>query len=580
MATRILGPGEQALLRRERDLLADIEVALARLDAAAEVLARLRGSVRALDELFLIAVVGEFNAGKSAFINALLDGDLLAEGVTPTTSRIHLLQFGDETARRLLDDGTELVAAPVELLRDVTIVDTPGTNALDRRHEALTRDLVPRADLVLFLTSVDRPLSESERAFLESIRQWGKKVVVLLNKRDLLRGETELAEIESYVAANVERLLGFTPPLLALSCRTAAAARAAGDAAALEASGLPAVERLLRATLHSAERLALKLGNPLGVAARLLGEQAEAAAARLALLADDIAAIDDIERQLAAYAADVEREFGLRLADLDNLLHGLEHRGVAFLDDTVRLVKVRELLNKERLRAAFEREVVGDTPQHVEGRVDALIDWLISADVNQWQAVVAHVARRRALHQDRVVGEVGGGFTVDRTRLLDTVGRAAREALARYDRSIQARRIADDVSRGVTTTALTEAGAVGLGATVAVLATSAAADVTGLLAAGTVAALGLLILPHRRRKATTELRAAITAMRTQLMDSLTERFKVEAAASQTRIRDTVAPYVRFIRAERQRLTDSSDALAALQARIAALQHDIAAATGA
>jgi GTP-binding protein EngB required for normal cell division len=571
MLTRILGPAEQALLAREREVLRDVEVELARQEAAPETLARLRASVRALDELFLIAVVGEFNSGKSAFINALLGRDLAVEGVTPTTSRIHLLRHGSEEARRQLEDGTELVTAPVELLREVTVVDTPGTNSLDRRHEALTREFVPRADLVLFVTSADRPLSESERVFLAVIREWGKKVVVLLNKRDILRDAGELAEVRAYVAEHVLRLLGFAPPLFDLSCRVA---RAEGA----EAGGLAAVERHLRATLEDGEAVALKLANPLGVAARLLAAEAEAASARLELLAEDLAATDDIERQLGAYSEDVDREFRLRLSDIDTVLHALERRGVEFLDDTVRLSRLPALLRRDELRAAFERQVVADAPRQVEERVDSLIDWLVSSDLNQWQAVVAHVNRRRAVHAERMVGEAGGRFEADRGRLLDTVGRAARDAFARYDRTAEARRLAEDVQRAVTTTALTEAGAVGLGAAVTALATSAAADVTGLLAAGAMAVLGLLILPHRRRAATAELKAAIAAMRNHLMDALKDRFRSEAAGSLSRIRETVAPYTRFVRAERDRLQERQDAVTALRGRVDALAREIAALT--
>ncbi len=75
----------------------------------------------------------------------------------------------------------------MEILRQCHLVDTPGTNALDRSHEALTTHYVPRADLVLFVTSADRPFSESERVFLEQIREWGKKVVVAVNKIDILK---------------------------------------------------------------------------------------------------------------------------------------------------------------------------------------------------------------------------------------------------------------------------------------------------------------------------------------------------------------------------------------------------------
>ena len=79
------------------------------------------------------------------------------------------------------------MTAPVELLRDLHIVDTPGTNAIDREHERLTIDFVPRADLVLFVTSADRPFTETERVFLETIRDWGKKIVIVVNKVDIFQ---------------------------------------------------------------------------------------------------------------------------------------------------------------------------------------------------------------------------------------------------------------------------------------------------------------------------------------------------------------------------------------------------------
>jgi hypothetical protein len=62
---------------------------------------------------------------------------------------------------------------PVEFLRDIAIMDTPGTNSVVRQHQEITEDFIPRADLVLFITSIDRPLTESERQFLSYIQQWG-----------------------------------------------------------------------------------------------------------------------------------------------------------------------------------------------------------------------------------------------------------------------------------------------------------------------------------------------------------------------------------------------------------------------
>src|SRR5262245_14400005 len=181
---QVLSPDLQDQLARGRQLLAELRDALTRFGVNAADQEALAASIRQLDEFFLLVVVGEFNAGKSAFINALVGEPVLQEGVTPTTTRLHILHRGD---RQGLDaTGADVITAPLPLLEHLAIVDTPGTNAIFREHERLTSDFIPRADLVLFVTSADRPFTESERTFLQGIRDWGKKIVVVINKVDLL----------------------------------------------------------------------------------------------------------------------------------------------------------------------------------------------------------------------------------------------------------------------------------------------------------------------------------------------------------------------------------------------------------
>jgi len=567
MLSRILTPEHAEIVSDERQLLADIQLALSREGSTQDDRQILAASIRQLDELFMLVVVGEFNAGKSAFLNSLLGRSILTEGVTPTTSAIHLIQYGDEMERETLEAEVERVLLPVELLREVTLVDTPGTNALDRRHEALTAEFVPRSDLVLFVTSADRPFSESERAFLEKIREWGKKVVVIVNKIDILTGREQVDEIRTYITEHGRRLLQIEPRVFMMSARQALAAQETSDDEALEASGLTAVEHHLHTSLDTASRIRLKLENPLGVADRLLTRQLEITDGRLELLADDLTTLDDIERQLGTYSEDVEREFGFRLSDIDNELHQLEKRGLEFFDETLRLGRLTELFNKEKVRTEFERIVVAETPQTIESKVESLIDWMVESDLNQWQAVVQHVNRRRSHHADRMVGEVGGRFEYDRSGLLETVGRAARDGLQSYDRAAEARRMAEDVQKAVAGTALVEVGAVGLGATIALIASGTVADATGLIAAGLLAALGLFILPSRRRRAKRELKEKISRMRQELMGALGERFRNEAGKSQSRIREAVAPYIRFVRTERDRLGERQTEIGGLRGQI-------------
>ena len=127
--------------------------------------------------------------------------------------------------------------------------------------------------------------------------------------------------------------------------------------------------------------------------------------------------------------------------------------------------------------------------------------------------------------------------------------------------------MAEDLQKAVTSTALLEVGAVGLGAAVALAASSTAADITGLTAAGLMAALGLFVLPHRRRRAKSELKQKIAALRSNLMNALSGHFEAESERSRRRLEDTIAPYTRFVRSESERLAGERDALAALSDRV-------------
>ena len=575
MLRRILTNQQEELLAEERHWLSDLRVALARFDVAPDDQDTLDRSISQLDELFLLVVVGEFNSGKSAFINALLGQPVLEEGVTPTTRRIHLLKYGPTAERTVTEVSLDVITAPVDLLHEINIVDTPGTNAIHRQHEAITQEFVPRSDMVLFVTSADRPFTESERAFLQRIRDWGKKVIVIVNKIDILETPEDVAHIETFIAENARTLLGFTPEIFPVSARQAFRAKVDSDGSdLLAASRFEALERYIVATLDEKERIRLKLLNPLGVGMHLADKYREMVQERLDLLKDDFATIEDIEGQLAIYKEDMTREFRYRLADVENVLHEFESRGMEYFDETMRLVRVFDLINKSKLKTDFERKVVADAPQIIEQRVNEIIDWMVSSELRQWQAVMDHLSRRRLEHADRIVGQVGGSFEYDRARLLDTVGRAAHRTVESYDKESEATRMAESVQKAVAGTALVEVSAIGLGTIVALIATTTLADVTGLLAASTVAVLGLFVIPARRREAKKELREKIGDMREELMTSLTGQFDRELERSLHRINEAVAPYTRFIRAERDRLTETRDELTRVQGGLARLQAQI------
>ncbi|MYH61157.1 MAG: GTP-binding protein [Caldilineaceae bacterium SB0675_bin_29] len=563
---QVLTAEQGQILQKERQLLGDLQVCLARLDAPDADLGLIRNALAQLEELFLMVVVGEFNAGKSAVINALLGQEYLAEGVVPTTSELVLIRHSDASEQPGADSGMAVRRLPVPWLQEVNLVDTPGTNAVIRQHQELTEHFVPRSDLVLFVTSADRPFSESERAFLQQIRDWGKKIVIVVNKIELLTTEAEQQEVLEFVRRNAHELLGVAPAIFAVSARLALEAKNSGESteptegprassptSLWQRSQFEPLEQYILDFLDAGERVRLQLSNPVGIAAALIANYQEVIRQRQSLLKGDFQALDAIDQQLAAYQNDMRRDFRYQSDRVDNVLYEMAERGDRFFDENLRITRVVELVNSERLRGEFERRVLADSSRAVERHVDELIDWLIERDYRQWQAVMEFIERRSLQHTDQMIGQVRGEFDFNRQNLLKSIGRSAQEVVDSYDREAEALKLAKDVQRAIIQTAAVEAGAIGLGAILVVILNTTFLDVTGVLGASALAALGLYVLPYRRQKVKAQLRARIGDLRRRLDTAITQQFESELTASVQRIREAVAPYTRFVRVEREKL---------------------------
>lgn len=573
---QLLTVEQSRILQDERRLLEGLQVTLTRLDAPESDLALVRNVLAQLEELFLLVVVGEFNAGKSAVINALLGDRYLTEGVVPTTSELFFIRHMDAVERPGIDAGMAVLRLPVPWLQEVNLVDTPGTNAIIRQHQEITEHFVPRSDLVLFVTSADRPFSESEHLFLQRIRDWGKKIVIVVNKIELLTSEEERQQVLEFVARNAWELLGVAPAIFPVSARLALEAKQAvpvPDKGSSQQEGahlltnrswqqsqFGALEQYILDALDAAERVRLQLSNPIGIASALIAKYQQVVGQRQKLLQGDFQALDAIDEQLEAYQNDMRRDFQYQNDRVQNVLFEMIERGDRFFDENLRITRVVELVNSERLRGEFERRVLADTSREIEHHVHELIDWLIDRDYRQWQAVMEFIDRRSSQHTDHMIGQVRGEFEFNRQNLLNSVGRSAQDVVASYDREAEALKLAQDVQRAILQTAAVEAGAIGLGAILVVILNTTFLDVTGVLSASALAALGLYVLPYRRQKVKAQLRARIGDLRQRLDIAISRQFETELAASVQRIREAIAPYTRFVRVEREKLETLSASL--------------------
>lgn len=294
-------------------------------------------------------------------INALLGRRYLKEGVVPTTNEITFLRYSEfnhdeKQHSERHPDGQFICYLPAPILKKMIIVDTPGTNVILQRQQRLTEEFLPRADLLLFVISSDRPLTESEVAFLRYTQQWKKKVVFVLNKIDLYRSANELEEAIAFIKENTRKLLNTEKVILyPVSARSALEAKLspssdlekdykelAATPAQVKASGFLELEKFLYSFLDGStgtglERRKLKLETPVRIAERLLSSSEAFVRQELQYAKKDINAVNELVNSVNMYALKMESESISWKRRILSLIDTTKARAVKLIQSTLKL---------------------------------------------------------------------------------------------------------------------------------------------------------------------------------------------------------------------------------------------------
>ena len=148
-----------------------------------------------LNEPFQFMVIGEIKAGKSSFINALLKDDSICDvGAAPVTDRIVQIVHSGIKYEDNVNQYFRKIGMPVSILESIAIVDTPGTNTMEKGHQEITEEFIPNSDLIIFVLFAKNPHTQSAWELLDFVKeQWKKKIIFVLQQKDLTKPE-ELAE--------------------------------------------------------------------------------------------------------------------------------------------------------------------------------------------------------------------------------------------------------------------------------------------------------------------------------------------------------------------------------------------------
>lgn len=179
---------------RLSSLLIDV-AQLAAKTGSSTLIEKVDGLTYSIDRPFMFVVVGEVKAGKSSFVNALLENEICATDVKPCTDTIQVLDYSEQAYRREVDPHLVEIGKPIEILKEISIVDTPGTNSIVENHQLITKDFIPNSDLAFFVLFAKNPYFASTWEFLSFVStEWYRKVVFVLQQSDLLRSQELLEE--------------------------------------------------------------------------------------------------------------------------------------------------------------------------------------------------------------------------------------------------------------------------------------------------------------------------------------------------------------------------------------------------
>ncbi len=587
----------ETLRRKEYDALAFLLDTLTRVDGLPdEQMEQARDALFHADHPFLIVLVGAFNTGKSSIVNALIGQGVLDVGATPTTAKIAILRHGP-SQQRLQAGEIETVFDPAPLLERLSLVDTPGLDSVFQEHDAVTRRFLHRADLVWLVMLATQAMSAASVAYIQSLRAYGKRVIVIVNQVDTLEaGEQET--LKAFIAEQSQLHLGFVPPIWMVSARQAIQARQSDphDEALWQSSGFAGIERYLADTLGDVTLMRQKLETPVQIARNVLvaasarvREQQNALGETRRAAQSVRAQIEGATREQQGTVAQTKEEISRAFAEsirrgreaiqhLFQFSHALPMAASGFWELLGLAGLFRRFGARTPTRAAFDAGQVAAPLDEVSAMVDRLAARLEGRDVRDVDELVAYaqseITRLPEPLRGRVVGKPSAPATYNRTFLRDI--RAQMASILDKARSLEFKRVDMAVRNWLLLMGAYEFLIIVAGVVAAITLTGAQGAnwlILFVIILG-LGLCGLALLPLRgsfMQTAYAQRMLGLEAKLEQLLDPAAQ--EQIAAGAQMRL-EAVGPFIRLVESQIEQIDQLRHDLDAHEQRLVALEKEI------
>ena len=516
-------------------------------------------ALQALNEAILLVIVGEFNAGKSSVINALLKDDILPTGVVPTTNEVVLIKYGEKAEMKQQEDGTFLRMTPSEMLKQVTVVDTPGTNVVLERQQKLTEDFIPKADLVLFTLSADRPLTESETKFMTFIKQWSKKIVFVVNKKELLTKD-EIQEVSDFVKANSSQILGVKePPIYPVSAKLELQNKK-------EESGFESLQKAVTsATGGLGDAAKLKFTTALSLGQSLCNALKEQIKVKNAALEEEKAVVDSVSKQVKQFRREMQKDANVQYSNIRRSLDSVVSASEELTDTLLSLSNAKDItgyvVGSDKAKISPSAEILSNFESALRTQVMEHKGWLLE-NCNQQCSYYDDFLQEKVrslsqldnltpLTQANQEPTSSPEAAVLDNQVMDKMN--AEEALL----SMSSEVLTDVYETSVTEAATSSFGTAGAAAVITLLATfvlnSFQEDLLALTFGGGVAYLSILSIPLQRAKVKYIISSKLQKYISSLIDALKEDLEIAMNETGEKIVSMTIPVEEMIRREKEEL---------------------------
>ena len=606
---QLLNNEERKLLREQR-----------RITKTCKEIARAVGiSTRDFDEsvlqdnaTFSVVIAGEYNAGKSTLINALLGKKLLEAGSLPTTDCITIISSSQSPQNNETNKNNQMAVQYKHysnpILQDLTFVDTPGTNAVLANHTLRTTRLLPTADLILFVTTADRPFSASEQQLLESIAAYRKSIVLVINKMDILEqaggnhGAAEKQRVVDFVTQHASALLGARPFVWPVSARDALNAKLSSTATThnnynnsslWQRSQFAALEHFLQQTLTAETKLRSKLTTPLGIAENWLQQSLERLHQDNQELEMDVATLRMLQSQFQAWHTELEssmqrirRELSQRIEAEGERATVLCSRQAAVTDSYRAVLKIDELWKEwhktqppaaHNISMSNSMEDGGENDHFradLQHRAQEAAESISTLGRAQGQAVIEFLGQRPSSKQNTsLVGSVTAASRFEDTRnsLLHHLTQSLKRHVYSDNLESEPAAFLNNLRQTVLISVSLNLGALCLAM---ITALEWVPLVPGALGITASLALSASVLSMGRQRLARQY-ADRWALRARDVDKDLELlFNRELDRVDRRVREGVSPYTRFVEAEQERINQLTEQAEDMVAATHALRHRI------